>query len=228
VDIDLSQLNRNVALGFEDIVLGIMLSALSAYIIRIIYIRYASTLNNKNYFSTNFVLLSVITCVVIMVVKNSLALSLGLVGALSIVRFRTAVKEPEELVYLFLVIALGLAYGSNQYMLGFITVVMSWLIIWISQSFFLKQAFEKENTAYLIVEGDSKNYIDWSARHIDSIKQYTDMFSIKEIDSDNGKVNTIYHLIVKDDFKVLEDQILNHSKKFNLKMTLSSNFDLAE
>ena len=51
---------------------------------------------------------------VISVVKSSLALSLGLVGALSIVRFRTPIKEPEELAYIFLAIAIGLALGADQ------------------------------------------------------------------------------------------------------------------
>ena len=51
---------------------------------------------------------------VISIVKSSLALSLGLVGALSIVRFRTAIKEPEELVYFFVAIAIGLGMGANQ------------------------------------------------------------------------------------------------------------------
>jgi hypothetical protein len=51
---------------------------------------------------------------IISVVKSSLALSLGLVGALSIVRFRTPIKEPEELAYLFLSIAMGLGLGAEQ------------------------------------------------------------------------------------------------------------------
>jgi len=51
---------------------------------------------------------------IITIVKSSLALSLGLIGALSIVRFRAAIKEPEELVYLFLVIGIGLGLGANQ------------------------------------------------------------------------------------------------------------------
>jgi len=54
------------------------------------------------------------TLLVISVVKSSLALSLGLVGALSIVRFRTPIKEPEELAYIFLSIAIGLALGADQ------------------------------------------------------------------------------------------------------------------
>ena len=52
--------------------------------------------------------------VMITIVKSSLALSLGLVGALSIVRFRTAIKEPEELSYAFLSIAIGLGLGADQ------------------------------------------------------------------------------------------------------------------
>ena len=51
---------------------------------------------------------------IITVVKSSLALSLGLVGALSIVRFRTPIKEPEELAYLFIAIAMGLGLGADQ------------------------------------------------------------------------------------------------------------------
>jgi hypothetical protein len=54
------------------------------------------------------------TLLVITVVKSSLALSLGLVGALSIVRFRTPIKEPEELAYIFLAIAVGLSLGADQ------------------------------------------------------------------------------------------------------------------
>ena len=58
-------------------------------------------------------ILSSIIFLVILVVKSSLALSLGLVGALSIVRFRTPIKEPEELIYLFLSIAIGLGCAAN-------------------------------------------------------------------------------------------------------------------
>ncbi len=61
-------------------------------------------------------MLTVITLLVISIVKSSLALSLGLVGALSIVRFRTAIKDPEELIYLFFSIAIGLGMGQiNAY-----------------------------------------------------------------------------------------------------------------
>ena len=76
--------------------------------------RYGSTLSNREEFSQVFPFILLTTVLVISVVKSSLALSLGLVGALSIVRFRTPIKEPEELAYLFLAIAMGLGLGANQ------------------------------------------------------------------------------------------------------------------
>ncbi|HED64680.1 MAG TPA: DUF4956 domain-containing protein [Planctomycetes bacterium] len=76
------------------------------------YLRFAPVLSNKRKFARVFVTLAATTMLVITVVKTSLALSLGLVGALSIIRFRTPIKEPEELVYLFLAIGLGLGFGA--------------------------------------------------------------------------------------------------------------------
>ena len=69
------------------------------------------------------------TLLVITVVKSSLALSLGLVGALSIVRFRTPIKEPEELAYIFLAIAIGLALGADQKEVAVISTVIILAVI---------------------------------------------------------------------------------------------------
>jgi hypothetical protein len=78
------------------------------------YLRFSPVLSNKRKFSRVFVFVAATTMLVITVVKSSLALSLGLVGALSIIRFRTPIKEPEELAYLFLSIGVGLGLGANQ------------------------------------------------------------------------------------------------------------------
>ena len=69
--------------------------------------------------------MGITTTIVITIVKSSLALSLGLVGALSIVRFRAAIKEPEELVYLFLIISTGLGCGAGQIKITFIGILFS-------------------------------------------------------------------------------------------------------
>jgi hypothetical protein len=76
--------------------------------------RFGATLSNRREFAGVFPFILLTTILIITVVKSSLALSLGLVGALSIVRFRTPIKEPEELAYLFMAIAMGLGLGADQ------------------------------------------------------------------------------------------------------------------
>ena len=71
-------------------------------------------LTDRSQYTVVFLALIPTMVLIISVVKSSLALSLGLVGALSIVRFRTPIKEPEELIYLFLAIAVGLGLGAGQ------------------------------------------------------------------------------------------------------------------
>jgi len=67
---------------------------------------------------------------IISIVKSSLALSLGLVGALSIVRFRAAIKEPEELAYIFFAISIGLGLGANQTIVVLEAFVIAMFILW--------------------------------------------------------------------------------------------------
>ena len=93
-----------------NLLLGIVLSGGVAWY----YARFGEALDNRAKFARLLPPLCLITILVISVVKASLALSLGLVGALSIVRFRTAIKDPEELIYLFIAIAVGLGLGADQ------------------------------------------------------------------------------------------------------------------
>lgn len=88
------------------------------------YLRFSPALSNKRKFARVFVFVSATTMLVIAVVQSSLALSLGLVGALSVIRFRTPIKEPEELAYLFLAIGLGLGLGANQRLVTVLVVAV--------------------------------------------------------------------------------------------------------
>jgi len=93
------------------------------------YMKFAQVLSNKKKMARIFIFMAATTMMVISVVKVSLALSLGLVGALSIIRFRTPVKEPEELAYLFLSIAVGIGMGADQRIATLImfVVILSYL-----------------------------------------------------------------------------------------------------
>ena len=122
-------LNSAPDISYSNFIIAILISAFLAFIVKLAYIRISRTLNDREYFSDTFVPLAIITTLVITVIKFSLALSLGLVGALSIVRFRAAIKEPEELVYLFFIIGIGLANGANQFLVSIICTFFIILIL---------------------------------------------------------------------------------------------------
>jgi hypothetical protein len=103
---------------------NLLLAALLAWILGLVYVKFGSALSNRAQFARNFLLVTTTTMLIITIVKSSLALSLGLVGALSIIRFRAAIKEPEELIYLFLAISLGLGLGAEQTVITLLAFVV--------------------------------------------------------------------------------------------------------
>ncbi len=108
------------------LVLSLALAAVLGLILGQAYIRFGQSLSNRRVFARNFLVLIVTTTLIISIVRSSLALSLGLVGALSIVRFRAAIKEPEELAFLFLAISTGLGLGAGQ---ALVTIVALTVIL---------------------------------------------------------------------------------------------------
>lgn len=102
-NIDLARLTANL-------ILSLVLATVLAWY----YARFGRALSNRARFAQTLPLLAVTTAFVFTMVRSSAALALGLVGALSIIRFRTAIKEPEELLYLFVAIAIGLGVGAEQ------------------------------------------------------------------------------------------------------------------
>lgn len=113
-----SENEADLVVTLLNLLIGLMLGIM----LKVHFEKFSSTLSGKKELARVLPFLILIVCLIISIVKSSLALSLGLVGALSIVRFRTPIKEPEELVYLFMAIAIGLGLGANQTVL---TVIAS-------------------------------------------------------------------------------------------------------
>ena len=107
-------LSNPAPLSLTSLTINLLLSIVLSSVVAWFYISYGRSLSNRAKFAQTLPVLALITVLIISIVKSSLALSLGLVGALSIVRFRTAIKEPEELIYLFMAIAIGLGLGADQ------------------------------------------------------------------------------------------------------------------
>lgn len=136
--------------------ISMVASAILAFILGRLYVRCGQALSDRRAFAGNFVLLTMTTMLVISIVKSSLALSLGLVGALSIVRFRAAIKEPEELSYLFLAIALGLGFGANQWAITIVAFLAVAGVIVLKHGF---RRGEQHQNLYLTVSSEKPNAV---------------------------------------------------------------------
>ena len=220
-------LNQNVQIELSNFVLSLLCAAILSFFVHLFYIRFSSTLSNRIEFSKNFVVLGVATCIVIMIVKSSLALSLGLVGALSIVRFRAAIKEPEELVYLFLIIAIGLGCGANQLIVTVVGIFFA-LITIIFYSIYLKKfsirAKEKINMGIIIEDNISDKQIN------NLIEDLTQMSSeLKFISMSRTSANTNINIDLKaNEFKDLTKITEEIKEKYpNSKTILAHNDDLS-
>ena len=116
--------NSSASIPLINFILNLTVAISLSMVLGKIYVRYGRSLSNRENFSENFQILTVTTMFIITIIKTSLALSLGLVGALSIIRFRTAIKEPEELTYLFISISIGLGIGANQTLITLIAFLV--------------------------------------------------------------------------------------------------------
>ena len=128
---------QNEVFSLSSFIINFFCGAVLSLLIRYHYTKFGSTITNRNDFANIFPFLTLTTILIISVVKSSLALSLGLVGALSIVRFRTPIKEPEELAYLFLCIATGLGLGANQTVVTILAVILILAFLSILKGFFV-------------------------------------------------------------------------------------------
>jgi hypothetical protein len=135
--------------------LNLVLTALYAYILGIVYAKFGNTLSNKKMFASNFELIAVTTMIIITIVKSSLALSLGLVGALSIVRFRAAIKEPQELAFIFFTIAIGLGFGADQRIVT--TIGFLFVLSVIVMKYYFKAPDSTKNLNFTILAENSLN-----------------------------------------------------------------------
>lgn len=171
-------------------VVDFLLAGLCSFILALVYQKFGRSLSNRKAFAANFVLLTLTTMLIITVVKSSLALSLGLVGALSIVRFRSAIKEPEELAYIFLAMSLGLGFAADQRVITLLA--FSGIVLYI-----IIRGFATKSTSYnpnmiLSVSNSHKEPVDLdSITH--AIKKYSDFISLKRLDqTDKGSEVLLY------------------------------------
>ncbi len=157
---DLLKYTTLESVELETFVLNALLVVVLTWILSWFYERYGRAVSNRSQFSHNFMLLALTTMLIIYIVKSSIALSLGLVGALSIVRFRAAIKEPEELTYLFLVIGIGLGMGAGQALITTVAFVLILAFLFFRERLGKKNPSSLQNMMLVSLTSKSMSEVD--------------------------------------------------------------------
>jgi len=162
------------------------------------YKKYSRSLGGKTHVGAILPLIGLTVFMVITVVKSSLALSLGLVGALSIVRFRTPIKEPEELGYLFLTIAVGLGFGAG---FSLITTIITFAILIYLFMVGTSRGSSKVDGEYTLLVKLSQNKYNEVTNVID---QKVTAYKIIRTENTGNKINAYFNISVDEDFDFQE------------------------
>ena len=182
------------SIEITDFVINMILTFFLTLLISIIYVRFGNAISNRKRFARNLILIALTTMLIITIVKSSLALSLGLVGALSIVRFRTPIKEPEELAYLFISIGVGLGLGAGQRAVTIIGCLFILAVIYLRQR---KKTTDGEKGMHLSIT--SENHADdMLDKIIDILKKYSDEVNLRRLDETGAAWQSDFFVLFSD------------------------------
>lgn len=198
----------NSTINIWEFLLNVAIVALIAYLIKMFYIHFGRAISNRRKFSNNFVPLALATMLIISVIKSSVALSLGLVGALSIVRFRAAIKDPEELTYLFLVIGLGLIGGANKPLLAVVAFAVFLPLLYLNNRISNNQK-SVSNKATLHIKAAGNDVTKLS----DLISPHTNHLELKRADFNDGRVNASFQCLFSDPSSL--DKVIRSMKEMD-------------
>ena len=158
-------------LDIKTIVMGFAITTVLALYIFLIYRLVTRNTFYSKTFNLSLIAMAIITAAVILTIQSNIVLSLGMVGALSIVRFRTAIKDPLDLVFLYWAISIGIICGAG---LSFIAVALS---LGISVVIVAVQRYPVRKPSMILVINSTS--IDSDAMILDAVKKYNKAYKVK-------------------------------------------------
>lgn len=170
----------------------VLLVLLIAFLVAmIIYITYKTTYSGVLYnprFNLSLVMITMVTTIVMVVIGSNISVSLGMVGALSIIRFRTAVKDPRDTAFIFWAVVSGLACGTQNYTIVLIGSLFLCLIL-----FVFKMIVKSEDKYMLVVKGK-----DFDINSVEKInKKELKSFLLKGKYIKNSNIELVYEVKLK-------------------------------
>jgi hypothetical protein len=193
------ELNLSVSIIF--IIINLFLSLILGLIISTVYRKTHKGLSYSQSFVLTIIFLTIITTSVIMVIGNSLARAFALVGTLSIIRFRTVLKDTKDIAIIFLCLAIGLAVGTNNYFIAVFTTLFLCILMWI---FFKANFGILHNTEFILRfyydrDGDENKYLNL----LKSNTKYINLLHMEPTE-DGKKIYLTYDVSLKEDSSAKE------------------------
>lgn len=172
-----------------DVILSVSIAfVISVYIIYIYKKTFSGVVYNKN-ISLTIIMLSLVTSLIIRTINANLSLSLGMVGALSIVRFRTAIKEPLDTGFMFWAITAGIMSGAGLYAIALLGSLILGLLFYLAYSLNVKA-----KNQYLLVINYRENREDEVNEKLDEIKNKR----LKNKTINSNEVEVTYEVVLDD------------------------------
>ena len=179
------------------IVATLFVSALLALYVFAVY----RLVTRKVFYSKNFNIslaaMSIITAAIILAMQSNLVISLGMVGALSIVRFRTAIKDPMDLVFMFWSISIGIICGAGLYEVALVTSVAVTVFILVLDMIPVSKA------PMMLVINSSQ--MDGEQQILDIVGKYSKSYKVKSRNLSKGRLDMVVELRVKDESALVSE-----------------------
>ncbi|MCM1135854.1 MAG: DUF4956 domain-containing protein [Clostridium sp.] len=143
-------------------------------------------------FNISLVALAIITAAVILTIQSSIVVSLGMVGALSIVRFRTAIKEPMDLIFLFWAISVGIICGAGLFETGILASLLLTAVIFVLDRIPVAKA-----PMIFVVNADSSS--GQGKAILDIVRKYSKYYKVKSRNVSNGKLDMVVEVRISEE-----------------------------
>ena len=179
------------AINYANWGIGLVLLLVYTAVMQQLFRRFALVASNRRLFASQFMYYAISIFLIITTIKSSLALSLGLVGALSIIRFRTAIKEPEQIIFLLALTAIAISLAAEQFVLSSLAVLVFAIIAIVRHKGSKKQDWVHQD--FLVIEFEQDNE-DIAQGVLEQLIGLNEIESLSHYSNESGSYRLVFRI----------------------------------
>ena len=179
------------AINYANWGIGLVLLLIYTAVMQQLFRRFALVASNRRLFASQFMYYAISIFLIITTIKSSLALSLGLVGALSIIRFRTAIKEPEQIIFLLALTAIAISLAAEQFVLSSLAVLVFAIIAIVRHQGSKKQDWVHQD--FLVIEFEQDNS-DRAQGVLEQLTELKEIESLSHYSNESGSYRLVFRI----------------------------------